>query len=1457
MFSSQHANFYASQTAFKRQKRFGVDDGLVTLRGEPKGDQPVFISYLYKELEKVITDILIRIREQYLSSEDYNYVTYVTIASPKIEAGINSKPFSIKSDLKRQAEEIIDNLYSFVQSNNDIRLNNRFMIYIKILSVPHTQERIRKGTLKPDTRINPDTTVGCYNTKCNLSNYYIHTLDEFYERYNSVFDQKCLLVAFIIGLFQNKLYEGTAESQQYKGFFNDSKLRPRVKHVNMVYKEYQSLKNDIDELKENEGPYKINLLEKLCKARKCQAIVFSEEEPDKILYMYPEKKDDSLPPIYLYVHESGRHFHISLVKRMWRYSKKLGFNCPHCKIISHSIKTYGHYCSKRNSCFACKRPIKENSDYINSLIKYCIPIENYNEKCTKCNVSLNSQSCKKNHNKFCHLGYFCDKCHRFERVSSDRIIRDNIKIYHDCSVASKCRSCFEPASPDHICKFASLSPQKDFDNLAFLNFIPMNTSQTTCYVCKNYKNCALHTGDGKHLVNDSGYVETNMCVFMCEEEKRENFVKYIWGPENYEIINNKLEIKYLPQIIKTLPLCTSRRGRFNKRRNSTLFKMNTEKLKQKKKTLVEQVLYELLTKKDFFNYTIITHSYIDLDLIYEALTTNGFSIGYLCKGSGFRSISIPERNVRFVPRDEYIPGTFNQVLDDLQISTPRHYFPLQYNHPTLYEFDGLIPVQAYFDIFDDSEDIIRKQVWYEQNRFAHIFSFIHDFYKYGENLIQLLAEAVIRFYKTSLEFQEEATKSFDMELLPGQLPIISPFTKSISQSSFAFNCLRFFCFDEDKVYVVPNPDGRKVQSSKFELEYINFLTAKHPNLIHAWSPDSKIRYKKFRKFAIPDAYDPQTNTVFFANGCFVHGHGLEECTILTEKQEKRAQNSKRGSFQNRLDSFDYKIKKFEKKFKDMNVEIIWECEWEEMKKTDKTLKSFQTRPVQKLVPRDALFGSFCELYNFNYDCNYDENISINGKKTKFYALDKISEYPAAAMNLEYPTGKCRSVIGDELEGVNFKNGKFHLQDTEIIGLAHVTVKAPNDLSHPYLPLRIKKRCILSLCKTCTEQQLDKNWHNYKNWQNSKRKNTWKNCKHSPSQRSWSATYTIRDINYAFKLGYEFDFHEILQYPSKEKLLRRYILLLSFERMRSSGFPPHIVEDKDKEEFCSEINNKMGFAEIKKKLTPDNMGTSSDKWKKNFYKSMMNKTLGKFSYNPNKYCKTMICKTREEVLKQYFAGNIQSIISVNEKKCLIQLEEAFSSSRVHRSSNVVIGAYTTSMAREIMHTDLTVVKNAGGKIFYLNCDSLFFTLDEDVPNPLPMGVCIGDYKNLYPGEVKSFCALSPKHYSVLYKAQTGVIKNKLVEVSKMSGVSMHKFVNDDPINHYVLDKCSKTLLKGEKCSIKSTQIRTKRSNNKVKYIESEFEFKFDIELRRNMSAPFDTFYNTQPFGFCYDVENGLG
>ena len=91
-----------------------------------------------------------------------------------------------------------------------------------------------------------------------------------------------------------------------------------------------------------------------------------------------------------------------------------------------------------------------------------------------------------------------------------------------------------------------------------------------------------------------------------------------------------------------------------------------------------------------------------------------------------------------------------------------------------------------------------------------------------------------------------------------------------------------------------------------------------------------------------------------SHGCFFHRHNTEDCL---RKKKFSPEISERGE-----NKFKGKIEKFLKETDLIEIyEVIWECEWEVLKKLDEDTKYFMNntyikRPLKRLVPRDSLFG---------------------------------------------------------------------------------------------------------------------------------------------------------------------------------------------------------------------------------------------------------------------------------------------------------------------------------------------------------------------------------------------------------------------------------------------------------------------------------------------------------------------
>ena len=71
-----------------------------------------------------------------------------------------------------------------------------------------------------------------------------------------------------------------------------------------------------------------------------------------------------------------------------------------------------------------------------------------------------------------------------------------------------------------------------------------------------------------------------------------------------------------------------------------------------------------------------------------------------------------------------------------------------------------------------------------------------------------------------------------------------------------------------------------------------------------------------------------------------------------------------------------------------------------------------------------------------------------------------------------------------------------------------------------------------------------------------------------------------------------------------------------------------------------------------------------------------------------------------------------------------------------------------------------------KIISIDCDSIMFTLPEDLACPLQISDACGDFKNEIDGEVLNYFSLGPKNYIIIYKKN-----DSCFTIRKISGLAL--------------------------------------------------------------------------------------
>ena len=138
-----------------------------------------------------------------------------------------------------------------------------------------------------------------------------------------------------------------------------------------------------------------------------------------------------------------------------------------------------------------------------------------------------------------------------------------------------------------------------------------------------------------------------------------------------------------------------------------------------------------------------------------------------------------------------------------------------------------------------------------------------------------------------------------------------------------------------------------------------------------------------------------------------------------------------------------------------SVVVMWECEWEQIKQEDNTVRqlvdSFEL--VSRLQLRDAFFGGCTNAIKLYHVVEDGE---------KIYYLDVTSLYPWTNKNCLYTVG--HPVVICEPEGTDIST---------YFGLVKCKILPPHGLYHPVLPYRSGGKLTFPLCRTCVEQEQPK------------------------------------------------------------------------------------------------------------------------------------------------------------------------------------------------------------------------------------------------------------------------------------------------------------------------------------------------------------------------------------------------
>ena len=587
-----------------RQKKFNLEDHLFHMKIRLKNSTSApLLRDILEFLDKGFDYILTNIRRFY-NPQDHN-VAFLTLYQAPMINGLNTGGFDLQESSNQLIERILTMLEQFLVSNQTLKLDETFKVYLKVLSIEH---------MSSHKRLHPKRTKAFYKKKKHFGarvnplkryNYFwaLDVPDSFFkEPIKNIFENECLLTATILAILQHKYFKSERRNRLFL----------QVQYINSVNSAKQTkagkiLLQELNLLKEatklpKTGPYDLEATTKiLSKFYKCQFFIFDTlHNSNKLTFMYPENYQDDLMPVYLYQPRDANN-HLVFIRNINSYFKanvRICFGCQKT-FLSHK---YQHLCPKIKCCFCCRRFFQSEKTFVHEKLinQFCdknITAES-EIQCTLCNVSCYSKHCYRGHKLLCAgkgtFGYKCLKCKKFS-YRYGRFNGLDIKENHKCDDMKRCLFCRKPQEKDHLCELKKEKIESFCPKLAFI-------------CMENFTNCS----ENQSLNDEPIFI----IIYVLKDNNL--FTKY-------ELSHFECEPKIvITEDVFSYDIKSSKPRDLNEKKYKTTqdFKTNYENLNQKKCFLLSDLLLQLIITwhnttficqdEDSFSYVSIIYSHLHI-----------------------------------------------------------------------------------------------------------------------------------------------------------------------------------------------------------------------------------------------------------------------------------------------------------------------------------------------------------------------------------------------------------------------------------------------------------------------------------------------------------------------------------------------------------------------------------------------------------------------------------------------------------------------------------------------------------------------------------------------------------------------------------------------------------------------------------------------------------------------------
>ena len=592
-----------------KQKKFRLEDHIFYMKIKLKNnsDAPLLrdiLSFLETGFDYIISQI-----RTFYKSEDHN-IAYLTLYQKPMINGLNTGGFDIQDSGTDIVDRVLKMLEQFLISNQTLKVDETFKVYLKVLSIPHIKfkQNDRKRVHRKRTKefYKRKKTYGSRRKPTKKFNYFwavdIPTDFKNAAIYLNTFKDKCLLTSTILGLLQHIYFESNRKDRRYlyAQNINSTDLAKQIHAGNIILSELNKLITNL-QLPEN-GPYDIEeTAKKLSIYFNCQFFIFDGiHNSKKLIFMYPEQFQDDLKPIYLLQPIDAKD-HLVFIRNYHSYCRANVKICFGCK-KTFSSYNYKHLCPQRQCCFSCRRFFQGSNTYLNEKLipEFCnknVTLES-SFICELCNVTCYSNHCYKGHKLHCNgqgtFGYKCLKCNKF-MYRHGKMNGKNLKLNHYCGELKSCPYCRELKDINHQCKLKKEVFAKNWPKLAFIGM-------------EHFENLTENNTENNDPV---------IAIIYAEEDSFGNFTKYEFHNfQDHSIVSKTpsyFMYTYLPEYCKNIAF--NSQGIQRKTKITQDFKTNYNSLQNSHQQNLMDNLLQHITSPQWANTTFICQDEDSLTLV--------------------------------------------------------------------------------------------------------------------------------------------------------------------------------------------------------------------------------------------------------------------------------------------------------------------------------------------------------------------------------------------------------------------------------------------------------------------------------------------------------------------------------------------------------------------------------------------------------------------------------------------------------------------------------------------------------------------------------------------------------------------------------------------------------------------------------------------------------------------------